>query len=71
MTNALINLTKKVFNSKKDVVEELSLILQQNIEEKQITVIDLSAKRFHEKFGLFEQYRELISDLSSMIEIID
>jgi hypothetical protein len=69
--NSLIKMTNKKFATKEDVVAELSLILQQGIAEQQIMIIDLSGKRFYEKFGLFEQYRELIGDLSSMIEIIE
>jgi len=69
--NSLIKMIKKKFETEEDVVEELSLILQQGIAEKQIMIIDLSVKRFYEKFGLFEQYREFIGDLSSMIEIIE
>lgn len=69
--NSLLKMAKKKFETKKNIVEELSLILQQAIEEKQTMIIDLSVKRFTEKFGLFEQYRAFIRDLSSMIEIIE
>jgi len=69
--NSLIKMIKKKFATKEDVVTELSLILQQGIEEKQIMIVDLSVKRFHDKFGLFEQYREFIGDLSSMIKLIE
>lgn len=69
--NSLLKMTKKKFTSPKDIVDELSLILQQRIEEEEIEIIDLSAQRFKEKFAIFEQYREFISDLSSMIEMIE
>ena len=71
LTNALLKMTRKKYECRQDIIEELSLILPQEIEEKDIEIIDLSEQRFQEKYGLFEQYREFINDLSSMIDMID
>jgi len=69
--NSLLNMTRNKFTSPKDIVDQLSLILQHRVDETEIEIIDLSAQRVKEKFGLFEQYREVISDLSSMIDMIE
>jgi hypothetical protein len=71
MTNALLKMTKKKYTCPQDIVDELSLILPQEIEEKDIPIIDLSEQRFKEKYGLFEQYSELIHDLSYMLDMIE
>lgn len=67
----LLKLSKKIFKTRKDIVEELSMILSHNINKKSIKVIDLSKKRCIEKFGQFEKYRDYIKDLSSMIDMIE
>ena len=71
LTTALLKMTSKKYECRQDIIEELSLILPQEIEQKDLEIIDLSEQRFKEKYGLFEQYRDLIDDLSAMIDMIE
>lgn len=71
LINALLKMTKKKYSCPQQIVAELSLIVPQQIEPKDIQIIDLSEQRFQEKYGLFEQYSEFIDDLSAMIDIIE
>lgn len=67
----LLKLSKKIFKRRKDITDALSIILAHKINKKSIEVIDISEQRFREKFGLFEEYRDFIKDLSSMMDMIE
>lgn len=67
---ALLRLLKKKYVSHDNILDELSSILPQKIKKDDIQIVDLSEQRFREKFGLFEDYRELIQDLSSMLDML-
>lgn len=71
MEKSLLNLQKKIYINKDDILDELSLILGKRKEKNSITFIDLSEQRFIENYGLFEQYRELVEDLSCLISVIE
>ncbi len=71
MVMSLLEMLDQLFVNKNDIIDKLSLILGERIKEKQIMIINLSEQRFIEKFGLFEQYREFIIDLTCAIAIIE
>lgn len=71
VTTALLKMSGKKYKCQQDIRDELSSILPQEIEKKDIVIIDLSEQRFREKYGLFEQYRDFITDLSSMMAMIE
>ena len=71
MVISLLEMLDQLFVNKNDIIDKLSLILGERIKEKQIMMIDLSEQRFIEKFGLFEQYREFIIDLTCAVAIIE
>lgn len=71
LTHALLKMSRKKYQCRQDIIEQLSLIVPPEIEPKDIEIIDLSEQRFKQKYGLFEPYREFVNDLSAMIDMID
>jgi hypothetical protein len=67
---ALMRLLKKKYENPENILDELSSILSKKIKKDDIRIIDLSEQRLTEKFGLFQDYRELIKDVSSMLDML-
>jgi hypothetical protein len=64
-------LAGEVFQKKQEAIEALSLATGSDLNEKDIEIISLANKRFCEKFGIFEQYRNLVNDLSMLVSVIN
>lgn len=71
VTKALLNMTSKKYDCQQDIRDELSAILCQEIDAKEVVIIDVAESRCKEKYGVFEPYREFINDLSSMMDMIE
>jgi len=67
----LKKLSRKKFASREEILDELSKIIEQTIDENTLKIVDLSRLRFIEKFGQFDKYRDFINDLASMMDMIE
>ena len=68
---SLLTMIKQVFVCEDALIDKLSSILGEKAEKEQIMIIDMSKQRFLEKFGLFEQYRDFMIDLTEAIALIN